>query len=256
MIESFIRTGYYAFRNAINTNQIDGIYSDLLQLAHSITPNQPAPQDIDEFWNWCKKNDRAKGGLLYNGFKHIPSIYKLAGSKEIKNTLAKIGINHPALIDINCRIDSQGEEQYLFGWHQDYWFSMGSKNAVVVWVPITAITPYLGGLDLIDNTHTSGKIFKTREGKQYNTYADAVLLDEAIPTEKSITLNNLIPGDTLVFKFNVLHKSNQISSPDRSRFTIQLRFSDFNDPEFIKNQFKPGVVNAGYSDYLSKGVQQ
>ena len=256
MIEDFCRTGYHVFPNAINKNQINDIHSDLLQLAHSISGNTPPPNDIDEFWNWCKENDRKKGSLLYNGFKRIPRIHKLAGSDEIRKTLSQIGISNPALIDINCRIDSQGEEQYLFDWHQDYWFSMGSKNAIVIWVPVTKITPALGGLDLIDNTHTDGKIFKTKGGKKYKTYADAVLLDEAIPTKQAITLNNLSPGDALVFRFNVLHKSNPISSLDRSRFTIQLRFSDFNDPEFMESQFKAGVVNAERSDYILRGNQK
>jgi hypothetical protein len=62
----------------------------------------------------------------------------------------------PALVDINCRIDSKDEQKYLFDWHQDYWFSVCSTNSIVVWIPIVNLTPEIGGLEIIENYQTKG----------------------------------------------------------------------------------------------------
>ena len=59
-------------------------------------------------------------------------------------------------------------------------------------------------------------------------------------------------GDALIFKFSLLHKSIPITSQNHSRFTIQLRFSDFEDVEFINNKFKPCVVNESSTEYLQR----
>ncbi len=249
-MKSFEETGFMLFNNQVPQQFITRVHSELTYTANKI--ENGGFSDVDDFWNWSKANDRKKGGILYNGFKYLHSVHSLATCDQIIEALKKTGIQSPALIDINCRIDSNGEEKYLFDWHQDYWFSIASKNAAVIWIPITEITPDLGGLDLISNKHTNGRIYKTKAGGKYNSYADAVLLDEEIPSEHAITINNMSPTDILVFKFNTLHKSNQVTSKTKSRFTIQFRFADFEDPEFMANQYKPGVVINQNVDYLKK----
>ncbi len=156
----------------------------------------------------------------------------------------------PALVDVNCRIDSKGDETFLFDWHQDYWFSVCSPSSVVAWVPMMDVDDAVGGLEVISNQWTDGKIYATSRGTTYKSYADAVKLAEAIPVDKA-TRANMQAGDMLFFKFNVLHKSAPIASDTRSRFTVQFRFADFADPEFRRNAFKPGVVNSQRVDFLS-----
>lgn len=207
-------------------------------------------EGLDDLWNWHKQNNRALAGSIYNGFKFLPAIRQLAGSECMMNLIkGPCGFKRPALLDINCRIDSLGEERFLFDWHQDYWFSVSSTNAIVVWIPITELEPTMGGLELISNIETGGKIFKTRAGGEYITYADAVKLDEPIPECEKTMINQLSVGDAVVFKFNALHRSIPVKSPLRSRFTVQLRFVDFEDPQFLENKFRPGAVNSKYVEY-------
>jgi ectoine hydroxylase-related dioxygenase (phytanoyl-CoA dioxygenase family) len=247
--------GYDIQHSACAVDILKNIQNELLELGRIIETKKRF-NDINSLWNWLKVNDRTKGGDLYNAFKFLPSVAKLASSDFISSSLRDVcGINFPALIDINCRIDSKGEEKFLFDWHQDYWFSICSTQSVVVWIPVTALTPELGGLDLISNEHTGGRIFNTKKGELYKTYADAVLLDEDIPADKLTTINKLNLGDFLLFRFNTLHKSNVISSSVSSRFTIQLRFSDLNDSEFIQNRYKPGMVTPTKIDYIERGKQ-
>jgi hypothetical protein len=252
--DSFDREGFAIQGDALFGNDLKNVQNELIRLSHKID-NGVTSHDLQDCWSYFKKNDRSKGGSLYNGFKFLPAVQKLASSDAVITTLKTVcGLDFPALIDINCRIDSSGEEKFLFDWHQDYWFSVSSPNAVVVWIPVVALTPDLGGLEVISNTHTSGKIFNTKKGEVYNSYADAVALDDNIPSQHAVTINELSEGDCLLFKFNVLHKSIKVTSMTQSRFTVQLRYADYGDGEFLRNKFKPGVVTPAQVDYLKKGT--
>jgi len=244
--------GYVVLRGAVDRQLIDDAKADLIRLAQSIDKDS-AFDDLDACWNHFKHTNRANGGTFYNGFKFLPSIHRLSIAPGVLGKLAEIaGMRLPSLIDINCRIDSSGEEKYLFDWHQDYWFSIASTQAAVVWLPLVDVTEETGGLDIISNRATAGKIYRTAAGGEYNTYADAVVLDEPIPEAQAVTLTDVRAGDLVVFKFNVLHRSRAVSAATKSRFTVQLRFCDLFDQEFLGNKFRPGTVKPDQVDYLRK----
>ena len=50
---------------------------------------------------------------------------------------------------------------------------ISSKNAVVVWIPITGLKPSMGGLEIIPFQKDDLKIYKTKAGDKYESYADA-----------------------------------------------------------------------------------
>jgi len=248
---SMPQDGVYLAQRVVPSALIDTIHDELLVVArHLGVPNTYA-QDIDSAWNWLCKSDRAIAGLLYNAFKRLPSVFKLASSSEILHALvSQANVDSPMLVDINCRIDSNAGDKFLFDWHQDYWFSICSPNAVVVWIPLTDVTPEIGGLDVISNKWTGGRIFSSKAGEKYDSYADAVKLDEEIPHSHAVPMLPLAT-DALLFRFSVLHRSRRVVAEDRSRFTVQLRFADAADRAFRQNQFKPGVVGQQKTDYLS-----
>jgi hypothetical protein len=254
-LAQFDRDGFAVQRHAIDLGRVRNVQRDLITLGNQI--GNTSFQDLDTLWNHFKANNRDLGGLLYNGFKYLPSVQKIACESSMLDRLGKIcGLGFPALIDINCRIDSEGEERFLFDWHQDYWFSVSSPDSVVVWIPVLALTHDLGGVSLISNVHTGNAIYKTRKGTSYHTYADAVVLDSEIPSAHALEFNELSEGDCLMFKFSTLHKSNKIQSKTRSRFTIQLRYADFCNREFKEHKFKPGIVSKDQIDYLDKGARK
>lgn len=251
MNSEFSKHGFMLRTNAFEGEVINQICTELLSLGNIIgRPN--VFTSLNAAWNHFRSTNRSLGGRLYNGFKYLPSIKQLATSSSMTQLLQQCGVAYPALIDINCRIDSSGEEKFLFDWHQDYWFSICSTNAVVVWIPLVGLDPDIGGLDIISNEHTGRRILKTRPGDKYDSYADAVLLDEALPSVESSRVDQMNAGDALCFGFNVLHRSLPVSSSSRSRFTVQLRFADFNDEQFISNNYRPGAVSSSATDYLRK----
>lgn len=245
--------GFHLGRGAIDPVAIDDIRKELLSIGRLIDDGAPAFDSIDALWNHHKRSDRAKASLLYNAFKYLPAVNRLAMSERMAERLATVcGMRKPALVDINCRIDSHGESKYLFGWHQDYWFSVCSTQAVVVWIPVMELDPSVGGLEVISNRQTGGRILKTRAGEHYNSYADAVVLDEALPAHEKIVVDDMAAGDALFFSFSLLHRSLPITNEARSRFTVQLRFADFQDGQFIHEKYRPGTVSSVKVDYLKK----
>lgn len=251
--ENFEKNGFWIAHNLIAKNLISEIHQDLLKIGAALNPNKSF-DDINEMWNYYRVNNRDTASSIYNGFKHLQSVKRLALSEQLELSLKRdFLIKFPTLVDINCRIDTKDEEKYLFDWHQDYWFSVCSVNAVVVWIPIVNLNPEIGGLEIIENSQTNGKIFSAKARTvNYNSYADAIILDEEINHFHSTSINSMTAGDALIFKFNLLHKSIPINSNNRSRFTIQLRFADFQDSEFISNKFKPGIVNKDSIEYLQR----
>lgn len=256
-MSDYFTDGYALLREVLEKPLLKAVQTELLQVSNLLASREDSDSpfnDLDEAWNYHKSVDRSKASLLYNGFKYLPTVKKVAIADSLLSILKKIcGVNLPALTDINCRIDSHGEEKFLFDWHQDYWFSCCSTKAVVVWIPVASIDLSIGGLELISNKHTNGRVLNVRAGSTYNTYADAILLDEPLPTDQTTKITDMCIGDILVFSFNTLHKSLPVDSLTRSRFTIQLRFADYADPQFIEEEYRTGTVTAQNVDYLKRG---
>ena len=243
MNKFYKENSYKICKNVVSIINIKKIHKELLKIGNNLDPANKF-NDIDNMWNKFSHNNRSMGGLLYNAFKYMPSVSLIANLNLIKKSLNNIcGIKNPAIIDINCRIDSKNEEKYLFDWHQDFWFSASSKNAVVAWIPISNLDPSKGGIEIIPVQKDKIKIYRTKPGNKYHTYADAFLLDDKIPTSRSKKISNIKLGSALFFSFSSLHKSLPIINDNQSRFTIQIRYADFNDKEFILNKYKPRQIS-------------
>ena len=220
---------------------------ELLQVVRILTGRDFG--DLDAAWNHFRATDRTQGSLLYSAGKLAPGIHALASHDTILRKLLHFGMCLPAIIDINFRIDSNGEEKYLFTWHQDYWFSVSSVSAVVAWIPLMDVTPAEGGVELIPARYTQGRIFRARRADTYSSYADGAILDEALPAHSPVR-QAMSAGDVLFFRFDILHRSLPVHSDNKSRWTVQVRFADFADAEFRDRCFKPASVTAGSTPYL------
>ena len=254
--EAFETNGYMLMPKALQPSIIYKIQIELLNISRILQPDIIF-KDLNQMWNFHKKVNRNKASLIYNAFKHLHSVKKLGISKTIESVLKQnLSMVSPVLVDINCRIDSRGEEKFLFDWHQDYWFSVCSPSAVVIWVPIMELVPATGGLEIIGNKHTKGRILKSKPRVGvHNSYADAVILDEDVSCYQSLSIQSMKIGDILGFKFNTLHKSIPVESTELSRFTVQFRFADFADNNFINEQYKPRIVNTSKIDDLARENQ-
>lgn len=162
-----------------------------------------------------------------------------------------MGSDKVALVDINFRIDSPNENQFLFSWHQDYWFSICSPKSLVAWIPISGVDQETGGIEMVSLQESRERIFRVRKADAYHSYSDSILLDEPLELP---TLNapEMAAGDMLGFRFDVLHRSRPNLSKDRCRWTLQLRWAAYDDPAFINERFQPGIVTKDRISYLER----
>lgn len=246
---AFCDTGYAVLKHVVPTASIDRAVSEILEVGSLLSGR--TFDDLDVMYADFKANSPEHTGLLYDACKRMMSINSLAFSPELIAQLRLLGCRSPASIDVNFRIDSRKREKYLFGWHQDYWFSMGSRNGLVAWVPLTDVSEETGGLEVISSEASGRKLYDVRPGTVFNSYADAIELDEPIPDQAAVPIR-VAAGDALVFRFDVLHRSLPVLSDTRNRWTLQARFADFSDAEFRQRGFRPASVSKGSVPYLDE----
>lgn len=143
------------------------------------------------------------------------------------------------------RIDNPHETKFMSDWHQEYPYQFKSLDGLVFWTPLVPVTEDLGPLVICKSSHKKGLI-RLHTGKNINhekTGAYAYVMenrDELINSyEKVAPLS--VPGDLFVLNFLTLHASGY-NSGHRSRWSMQSRYFNFNDPTGIKIDWKGSIV--------------
>ena len=250
----FFELGYCLADSIIPLALFEPFYDEVRAIASSLAPGLIASPKapIDDIWLALSAKDRRLAGNLYDAVKHSIAIREIALSPkflfEVRRLLKSQTV---AFVDLNIRIDGPGEGKYLFGWHQDYWFGICSTQAMVAWIPLVELDSDRGGIEVIANTYSGGRIYKAKRNPLYDSYSNSVLIDEPVDEEKSV---QLIPhlGDCIFFKYNVLHKSMPNASSTGCRWTLQARFVDYADDQFRKENYRMGVVSPQEITYLKR----
>jgi hypothetical protein len=247
-LEQLEAEGFYIARNVIPQANLDLIKSDITDLAESLNIRHSS-NSYHEIWNNAVSESRAKGSLIYNAVKRLPSVLNLPNQGVLDFAKENLGVRIPALVDVNFRIDAPQEGQFAFDWHQDYWFSVCSPMALVAWTPLVATDEKVGGVDVIPQSDKNAKIYRTIRNPEYKSYSNSILLDEPVPNIKIVS-PQVNPGDCLYFRFHLLHRSIPNTSDNMQRWTIQSRIADFSDLEFKSHEYKPGIVSKEFISYL------
>jgi ectoine hydroxylase-related dioxygenase (phytanoyl-CoA dioxygenase family) len=168
------------------------------------------------------------------------STTRLSCSEALLNTSSDIGIKMPLIMhSYNLRMDIPNDENYLFHWHQDITYLLGSLNSVTYWIPLTKVDAYRGSIEVIPGSHKFGIYPHCYTGSnepqadKIMSPSDIKLIDE--PKSKSIVIDADV-GDVIVFSQFLLHRSTFNHSKE-IRWVAQIRHSDF---------FEDGFLDAGY----------
>jgi len=144
------------------------------------------------------------------------------------------------------RIDNPHEEQYRSHWHQEYLFQPQSLDGVVFWSPLVAIEPEMGPVQICVGSHRDG-LARYQRGARYagksGAYQIGLADEEAAISGYAIAAPLARPGDLLVMDFLTLHQSGY-NVGTRSRWSMQLRYFNFREPNGIKLGW-PASVTAG-----------
>lgn len=196
---------------------------------------------------------------FYQGLRYLPSTTQLACSPLLLSISRQLQLQQPAVMhSYNLRMDMPNEPQFMFHWHQDITYLLGSKNSVTYWVPLTPVDAHHGSIELIDGSHLNGlaPFHYTGQGP--------------IPLSKSMSPRDLhlnqepkaptvlieaVPGDIVVFSQFLLHRSTPNCS-NQVRWVSQLRHSDLAEAAFRQAGYPFGdYTNIFQNDYLQMGIE-
>lgn len=193
--------------------------------------------------------NRAYGSEVYDAVKQIPAFVALVGSRrnaELFSALRPGSIPGVAAGGYGIRIDVPGEEKYRVPWHQEFPAQLRSIDGLVFWSPLLAVTPEMGPVAICEGSHKEGYIpVYDDDGGHARTGAYALRLEneDQIVARYAQVAPLTVPGDLIIMDFLVLHASGRNVSK-WPRWTMQLRYFNFNDPVGVKIGWK-GSFAAG-----------
>lgn len=179
--------------------------------------------------------NRAHGGEVYDAVKQIPAFVRLVAHplhdrlfRELRGEEALPGV---AAGGYGIRIDNPGEERFRANWHQEYPAQLRSLDGLVYWSPLLKVSEELGPVQFCLGSHHDGLVPVHSVGAGGKTRAYALVLQdeqERIARYRQVAPLTS-PGDLVVVDFLVLHASG-FNRAQRSRWSMQLRYFNFNEP--------------------------
>jgi len=175
-------------------------------------------------------------GTLYRSLRYLPALAQLAAQPKLLDLSRAFGIAFPLVLrSFNVRMDTPHRDEFLFHWHQDITYLLGSHDSLTYWIPLCRVDAEHGSIEVIDGSHRDGVHpvtytgTKTLEPQTVLAPADARLVKE--PDEPTV-LVEAEPGDLVAFSQYLLHRS----TPNRSagtRWTVQIRHADADEQAFL-----------------------
>jgi hypothetical protein len=195
---------------------------------------------------------------LYHSLRYLCSITQMACHPTLLDLSRELGLTEPAVMhSYNLRMDLPDEDEFLFHWHQDSTYLLGSANALTYWIPLVPVSrASVGSIAVIPGSHRDGiSAFRTRFDVAGGPPAwrslspkDVHLRVEPDPTA-ALDIE-AVPGDVVVFSQLLLHAS----LPNRgtaARWTVQVRHADLGEPDFLAAGFPMGDhTNIVHHNYL------
>jgi hypothetical protein len=229
---------------------------DLIGLAlqkHGLDIERPAFDTATFDWGFQQliACERQLGGEIYDAVKQIPAFVRLVASQKNESVFRQLrNESFPAVAGggYGIRIDNPNEEKYRAPWHQEYPAQLRSPDGVVMWSPLVEMTNALGPVEFCVGSHLRGIVqVSTRDPEnpdKSGAYAlrlkNEAQLISSYPRVAPLTR----PGDLVLVDFLTLHASG-FNVSDRSRWSMQFRYFNFNNPTGIrigwKGSFAAGV---------------
>lgn len=158
-------------------------------------------------------------------------LYQLATNEKLIKKIKELGISRPSLstrpvVMQNHRQLSLKEVYYRTPPHQDWGSIRGSKNSIVVWIPLMDVTKNEGPVNFIPKSHKSG-LLKT---KQEEGFATVDVKNE------NFIFEEMKVGDVLFFSTFLIHKSGDILN-DKIRWSCHFRFNDMDEKDFVNRGY-------------------
>ena len=160
-----------------------------------------------------------------------PSLLNLVTSNKVVNLMSQIGIKCPRMNSLPLLFLSHHKliEQGYFCdalAHQDYIYTKGSLDSMVLWIPLCDIKEEMGFLKLVPRSHKK-LLQHTPNPKSRGLPMLDFDQDAFIPVPMKM-------GDVLLFSTFLVHQSGKNNS-EELRMSLNCRYDNIDDELFISN---------------------
>ena len=199
--------------------------------------------DLDSLINELRVRNPLFGSQIYSATKKLPQFARFASSLKSEHLARELmGSKQVAFSDRGwgLRIDYPNDRKFSTPLHQDYHTQIGSRDGIVIWVPLTDVSMDMGPLIFWPKSHQLGIL-----PVKYSTIANGStdLEIEINPTtlaEFRKTQVEVKAGTAVVINFLTLHQSG-FNLSQRNRFSLLSRWFNFEDSAAISRGWHGGI---------------
>lgn len=250
MINQFNDQGYLILKNFFDINSdLNPFYQELSKLGNFVKPNfDPFDKYTDD-----SLSDKQRSNF-YKILRYLPCLKKLSTNDKTLKLCKELGLKFPVVMNsCNIRMDFPRGDDFLFHWHQDITYLLGSMNALTFWIPLTVVNETNGTIEVVPGSHKSGVHginYVSNKKLDVNSIMSPKDIRLKDTPSKDIVHVNAKPGDLVVFSQLLLHRSTP-NYCDKIRWAIQLRYSDAMNEQFYDDNYPFGdSTNIFQTNYL------
>ncbi|MEQ8406231.1 MAG: phytanoyl-CoA dioxygenase family protein [Oceanicaulis sp.] len=182
------------------------------------------------------ETDRAATRACYEVFPTVPEVIALINGSAFKQAARAAGLARPcAGTNPLIRLDRPRDTKFSTPAHQDWWYSMLSERAVVIWTGLGPVDPEMGPVEVIPGSHQNGvAAFRPYEaGHEWFECATP-------PPDSAFVATAPGPDEAVVFDQRLIHRSGANRST-RIRVSVQLRYNDLETAAAMTSTFTPSL---------------
>jgi len=203
------------------------------------------PGDLDALTDDLVARDRRALGAVYDAFRDAEVFRRLVTAQPLAAAArAMVGarrLTSPFQHAV-FRLDLASEPWRGFGWHQDFPYNALCRNSVTAWTPLTPSGAANGGVEiakLATQALYPVEIRYKRDGEGLRLATRDAFIPQRFHAgfEACAATPELLPGDVLMFRNTVVHRSGRNPGP-RHRYSIQVRFGDLLAPELAQRGWR------------------
>ena len=241
--EKFRENGYFIAKSIISEKKINAVLETIFRIYFKYNPSSKL-RDLQEPWNSdlfheelikFRKSDPKRFSLLYDSSQTSVPLLELLSEELIlkcSTNLLDIKNNELSITETMIRMDAPSDKRNIAGWHQE--ISYLRNNGLVIWIPLSDITPDLGSLQVCPKSHNEGEL-KVVQNKNLSSDVSTVSVDEIKPeyiAKYSKMDIEIKKGDVLFFNTKLFHRSG-VNTSDRIRFSCQIRHAINTAEDFV-----------------------
>lgn len=212
-------------------NHIDTVSASIYELCRHFYPEirsvsnyesfEPGPSNLSSFLVKAAETDRDRFSRLYDSFRMITSVYRLAD--EVMDLLPdgfKFLADYPVIrADLPEKLQKNSTP-----WHQEIMFYPYGEDSITLWLPLVPINEQTGSLEFIEgavsNSLVPAQEYEVLDHRPYLSIRESYLFQ----AKYQVIMPKVEMYEGIIFNNLEIHKSPPNKTLDQTRLSLQLRF--------------------------------